>query len=133
VIISYIPLIILALLISIGLDVILLWRGSWDKWARLAKIAVNLFSISVLLVLIAGHNAWLVEQGASEFLFFFEVLPELAAPNETSLAIIGMHGFRLALIVALIVTAIETVRMVYQLIKNLISPPVTIPLPIDKT
>lgn len=132
VIISQIPLLILALLVSIGVDVFLLWRGRWDTGTRLAKIAANLFGIYVLLVLITGHNAWLVEQGASQFLSFFEMLPQISEAGGTQAAIIGMHGFRLAFIIALIVTSIETVKMVYQLIKQLFSPPVTIPLPIDK-
>lgn len=131
VIISYIPLIILALLLSIALDVILLWRGRWETGTRLAKIGTNLFGMYVLYVLLTGHNAWLAEQGASGFLAFFETLPELANPNEASLAIIGMHAFRLAFIVALIATAVDTVRLIYQLLKSFFSPAVSVPLPID--
>jgi hypothetical protein len=132
VIISYIPLIILSLLISIGLDVILLWRGRWETGTRLAKIGTNLFGIYVLYVLITGHNAWLAEQGASGFFSFLEALPELATPNASSVAIIGMHAFRLAFIIALIVTAVDTVKLVYQLLKSLFIPPVTITLPNEK-
>jgi hypothetical protein len=132
VIISYIPLMILALLISIGLDVVLLWRGRWETGTRIAKIGTNLFGIYVLYVLIAGHNAWLAQQGIGGFLSFLEILPELAIPNETTVGIIGMHAFRLAFIIALIVTAVDTVKLVYQLLKSLFIPPVTIPLPIEK-
>lgn len=132
VIISYIPLIILSLLISIGLDVILLWRGRWETGTRLAKIGTNLFGIYVLYVLITGHNAWLAEQGASGFFSFLETLPELATPNAASVAIIGMHAFRLAFIIALIVTVVDTVKLVYQLLKSFFIPPVTIPVSIEK-
>lgn len=131
VIISYIPLIILSLLISIGLDVILLWRGRWETGTRLAKIGTNLFGIYVLYVLITGHNAWLAEQGASGFFSFLEALPELATPNASSVAIIGMHAFRLAFIIALIVTAVDTVKFIYQLFKSFFTPPVTISASIE--
>lgn len=132
VIVSYIPLIILSIMLGIALDVILLWRGRWETGTRLAKIGTNLFGIYVLYVLIAGHNAWLAQEGAAGFLSFLEGMPEGAFPNEESVLIIGMHAFRLAFIIAFIVTLIDTGKMLYQLVKRQISPPVTIPLPIGK-
>jgi hypothetical protein len=132
VIISYIPLIILSILLGIALDVILLWRGRWETGTRLAKISTNLFGIYVLYVLIAGHNAWLAQQGVGGFLSFLEALPEGDPMGTESVLMISMHAFRMAFIIALIVTVVDTIKRVYQLLKPLFSPPVTIPLPVEK-
>jgi hypothetical protein len=132
VIISYIPLVIGALMLDTALDVFLAWRGRWETGTRLAKIGTNLLGIYVLSVLIAGHNTWLANEGVSGFLSFLEAIPDTVFPGEESVLIIGMHAFRLAFIVALIVMVVETVKQVYQLVKRQISPPVTIPLPINE-
>ncbi|MBE9473610.1 MAG: hypothetical protein IMY85_01870 [Chloroflexi bacterium] len=129
VIVSYIPLIILSILLGIALDVILLWRGRWETGTRLAKIGTNLFGIYVLYVLIAGHNAWLAQEGVGGFLSYLEALPEGAISNQESVLVIGMHAFRLAFIIALIVVSVDTIKMVYQLLKRLIGRPVTLNLP----
>ena len=126
---SYIPLIILSLLLSIALDVFLLWRGRWETWTRLANIGTNLFVIYVLYILITGHNAWLVQEGVGGFFSFVETFSESAFPNQESILILGMHAFRLAFIVALIVISVDTVKQVYQLIKRLVSKPVSLDLP----
>ena len=118
VIISYIPLIILTMLLGIGLDVILLWRGSWETSTRIAKIATNLFGIYVLYVLITGHNTWLAQQGAAGFLPTLEALPEGSTPSMEMIQIISMQAFRMAFIIALIVTAVDTINMAYRLVKR---------------
>jgi hypothetical protein len=132
VIVSYIPLIIVAIMLGIALDVFLLWRGRWETGTRLAKIGTNLLGIYVLYVLIASHNAWLAQEGAAGFLDTLEILPGGAFPDEESVLIISMHAFRLAFIIALIVTVVDTIKRIYQLLKPLFSPPLTIPLPIEK-
>ena len=132
VIISYIPLIILAILLGIALDVILLWRGRWETGTRLAKISTNLFGIYVLYVLIAGHNAWLAQHGVGGFLSFLEALPEGDPMGTESVLTISMHAFRMAFIIALIVTVVDTIKRVYQLLKPLFNPPVTSPFPVEK-
>lgn len=129
---SYIPLILLAIMLGIALDVILLWRGRWETSTRLAKIGTNLFSIYVLIVLISSHNAWLTQEGTAGFISFLDSFSEDIFSNEESTLIISMHAFRLAFTVALIVTAVDTVKLVYQLIKRLVSPPVTLRVPVDK-
>ncbi len=126
---SYIPLLILSLLLGIALDVVLLWRGRWETWTRLAKIGTNLFAIYVLYVLITGHNAWLVQEGVGGFFSFVETFSESAFPNQESILVLGMHAFRLAFSIALIVIAVDTVRLIYQLIKRLIIKPVGLDLP----
>lgn len=116
---AYIPLIILALLLSLGLDVFLLWRGRWEIWSRLAKIGLNLFGIGILIVLLTSHNAWLVAQGAGGFLSVLETLEAGAFSDEQMVQIIGMQAFRMAFIIALIVTVVDTVRQIYHLLKRL--------------
>jgi len=130
VITSYIPLLILTILLGIALDVILLWRGKWETATRLAKIGTNLFSIYVLYVLISGHNVWLAEQGVGGFLSFIDTLGE-GVVDEAALLVLGMQAFRMAFIIAAIVVSVDTVKMVYQLVKRQITPPVTIALPIN--
>jgi hypothetical protein len=129
---TYIPLLIVSILLGVFIDVLLLWRGRWETGTRLAKIGTNLFSIYVLAVLLSGHNAWLAEQGAGGFLSFLETLGESTFPNQESVLIIGMHAFRLAFAIALIVVSLETIGLVYKLIKGLFIRPATISLPGEK-
>jgi hypothetical protein len=126
---SYIPLIIVSIMLGIFVDVILLWRGRWETGTRLAKIGTNLFGIYVLYVLLSGHNVWLAQQGAGGFFSFLDVLDEITISNQELVLHIGMHGFRLAFSIALIVISIETIGLVYKLVKGFFSPPVTINLP----
>lgn len=118
---AFLPWIGLAILLSIVLDVFLLWRGRWEIWSRLLKIGVNLFGIVLLVYMIMAHNAWLAERGASGFLSMLENLPGGAIPAAGSVQIMVMQVFRMAFIIALIVTVIETVRQVYFLGRRLIS------------
>ena len=129
---NYIPMIILSISLGIALDVILLWRGRWETGTRLAKIGTNLFVIYVLAVLITGHNAWLAQEGVGGFLTFLEVLPDGAFSDQESVLVISMHAFRLAFSIALIVVSVDTIKMVYQLLKRLIGRPVTLDLPAGK-
>jgi len=118
VIFSYIPLIILTMLLGIGLDVILLWRGRWELSTRIAKIATNLFGIYVLYVLIAGLNTWLTQQGVAGFLPTLETLPDGSTPSMEMMLILSMQAFRIAFVIALIVTVVDTINMAYRLVKR---------------
>jgi hypothetical protein len=118
VIIFYIPLIILTMLLGIGLDVILLWRGRWETSTRIAKIATNLFGIYVLSVLITGHNTWLAQNGVAGFFPILEALPDGSTPSMEMLQIISMQAFRMAFVIALIVTVVDTINMAYRLVKR---------------
>lgn len=127
VIISYIPLIILTMLLGIGLDVILLWRGHWETSTRIAKIATNLFGIYVLYVLITGHNTWLTQQGVAGFLPTLEALPDGSTPSMEMMQIISIQAFRMAFVIALIVTVLDTINMAYRLVKRSIDQAVSSP------
>ncbi len=114
VITRYIGWISLSLLAGIGLDIWLLWRGRWETKIRIGKIASNLLGIAVLFLLIEGHNAWLAEHGGSGFLDAVSRLPENIA---NGWQVLGMEAFRLGLGVALIVMLIETLVMIFRLVR----------------
>jgi hypothetical protein len=84
-------------------------------------------------VLIYGHTAWLSHHGVGGFFTFLETLSEGSIIDSQAALIIGMHAFRMAFIIALIVLVVDTVKGIYQLVKRQISPQITIPLPVDKS
>jgi hypothetical protein len=112
---QYIGWISICILVGIGLDIYLLWQGRWGTPTRFAKIAVNLLSITILFLLVQGHTAWLADQGAGGF---FTTLERLSENIEGGVQILGMEAFRLAFGVALIVTTIETIVMVFRMIRT---------------
>ncbi|MEA1979063.1 MAG: hypothetical protein U9N80_14325 [Chloroflexota bacterium] len=114
VIAEYIGWITVSLLFGIGLDVYLLWQGRWSTITRIAKIAVNLLSIAILFLLVQGHTVWLAEHGASGF---FTALEQLPGNINGDWQVIGMAAFRFAFGVALIITSIETVVMIFRLVR----------------
>lgn len=111
---KYIGWISFSLLVGMGLDIYLLWQGRWTKTSRIVKIAANVFSIVVLALLVQGHSAWLASNGAVDVFLAIEGLADF---SNDGLQIFGMHAFRLAFGVALIVTSIDTVVMLFRLIK----------------
>jgi hypothetical protein len=112
---QYIGLIALSLLASIGMDIYLLWQGRWTLGSRIARIAVNLLSIGVLIVLLQGHTAWLSAHGSTGF---FQSIEKLGSDVAGNFELVGMEAFRLAFAVALIVTIIETCLLLYRLIRR---------------
>jgi len=119
VIIRYIPLIVAALIAALIVNIILLWRGRWQTGTRLAKIACNLFSLAVLAVLISGHAAWLSENTGSGFFGLLSSLPEMLASIQEQTLAIAMYFIQWGLIIALIVTIIETIEIGYRLFRQL--------------
>ena len=108
---QYILWITLSLLVGIGVDIYLLWQGRWDTTSRLLKIFANLFSITVLFLLVQGHAAWLSEQGAGGF---FEALSQLPDNIAAGGQIVGMQAFRLGFTIALVAVLVETAVMVIR-------------------
>ncbi|MEE8355668.1 MAG: hypothetical protein V3R33_00025 [Anaerolineales bacterium] len=104
-----------SLLSGIALEVYLLWKGSWSLIPRIVKIAVNLLSISVLALLVQGHNTWLA---ARESVGFFEAIEAISGIKDGGWELVGMQGFRLAFVIALIVTVIETLAMFYRMARS---------------
>lgn len=110
----YLGWIVVSLLAGIGLDIYLLWKGRWNTVTRLAKIGVNLLSVAVLVLLYQGHNDWLDARGAGRFLEVVEQIPQMV---EQGWEVLGMAVFRMAFLVALIVTSIETMVFAYRLVR----------------
>jgi hypothetical protein len=118
VIIRYIPLIVAALIAGLVVNIILLWRGRWQTGTRLAKLASNLFSLVVLAVLISAHAAWLSENTGSGFFGLLSSLPEILASIPEQTLMIAMYFIQWGLIIALIVTIVETVEIGYRLLRQ---------------
>ena len=123
VILDYVLLIQISLACWIGFNVFLLWKGRHDIYTRLMNIALNIFSAVVLTLLVTGHNAWLAARSAGSFLGAIEAIPiyeaieEFPKLVEGGWAVVGMHGFRLAFVIALIVTVLEIIGGVYRLVR----------------
>jgi len=111
VIAQYLGWISFSLLAGIGLDVYLLWQGEWTTTSRILKLAANLLSIVVLALLVQGHHAWLAAHGAGGFLSAVE---QFSVDLDGGVQMIGMQAFRLAFVVALVVTSIDTVVMLVR-------------------
>jgi hypothetical protein len=115
---QYLPLIVLSLAIGIGVDIYLLGKGRWTTSARLVKIASNLFSLVVLGLLIAAHQAWLQPYTGGQFMGFVEKIPELTENPQQFTQLMLMQGFWIGLVVAFIVEAVETVVMGVRLVQR---------------
>lgn len=127
VIVHYFSLISLFLILCIALDIYLLWQGRWQNVSRMAKLALDIFSIIVLALLVQGHTAWLVERDAGGF---FTSLEGLGA-GTSGIQVIGMHIFRITFGMALIGKIIEVIVTGFRLIRaNMArgSQPFSIPL-----
>jgi hypothetical protein len=112
VILEYLIWIKISLIAGIGLEIFLLWQRRWSLFSRIAKIGTNLLSITVLILLIQGHNAWLADRGA---VGFFDAIEAISGMMDQGWELVGMAAFRMAFVVALIVTSIETLVSVYRL------------------
>jgi hypothetical protein len=119
---EYLGVVIVALLLGIGLDLILLWRGEWNFVIRLLRIGANLFGIGVIFVLIDGHTAWLAQQGAGGIFGPLENLPVSGEFTFETTQLLVMWAFRLAFVVAFIVLIIETMGLIYKLVRNALFP-----------
>lgn len=119
---EYLEVVIAALLLGIGLDLVLLWRGEWNLVTRLLKIGVNLFGIGVLYLLIDGHTAWLAEMGAAGIFGPLENLPASGEFTFETVQLLVMWAFRLAFVVAFIVAIVETLGLIYKLVRNALFP-----------
>ena len=115
VILDYLVLIQVSLLANILLDIYLLWKGQWDTLTRIIKLGLEGFSIVILSVLVMGHNTWLAARSAGGF---FQALESISNIADGSWELVGMQAFRLAFVIALIVTVIEVITSIYKMIRN---------------
>jgi hypothetical protein len=130
VIAQYFGLISIALLLSIALDIYLLWQGRWQNLTRIAKVTLDIFSIAILALLVQGHTAWLVERNASWFFLDLQKLSDRIPGTQ----VIGMQLFRMAFGIALIVSIIDVIVMGFRLIRaNTLGGFKAISVPLGKT
>ncbi len=118
VIIRYLPLIQVSQACWMAFNIYLLWKGRQDLYTRVMAIGLNIFNVVVLTILVTGHNAWLAARSAGGFLDAIEAIPSLLSGGAE---LVGMHAFRLAFVVALIVTVIEIITGLYRLIRSRMS------------
>jgi hypothetical protein len=116
---QFVPLIVISLLASIGLDVFLLWRGRWETSTRIAKILINLLGIVVLALLIVAHNIWLAEHGVTGIFSFADMIPSEGQLSAEQVQILVVNGFRIGFLVALIVSIVETIGDIIRLVRRL--------------
>ena len=114
-----IPLIVGALVVGLLVDIVLLWRRRWETGTRLAKIASNLFSIIVIAVLISGHATWLAEHTQSGFFGMLSNLPVGEVPTAQLTLTIAMFFVQWGLIIAMIVTVVETIEIGYRFFRQI--------------
>jgi hypothetical protein len=124
VITRYFPWIGLSMLIGIGLDILLLWQGHWRLSTRIAAILSNLLGLVLLWLMVQEHSAWLaaadlhgLAAGLAELPHFLQEDPQVA----------GMIAFRFGLAIAAVVVAVETVVLVYRLLRTRIRPATSFP------
>ena len=128
VITSHIPLIAAALIAGLVVDIALLWRGRWQPGTRLAKIAANLFAMVVIAVLISGHATWLAQHTGDGFFGLLSNLPGSAASDAELTLTIAMYFIQFGLIIAMIVTVIETLGVGYRFFRQIIGWDSALPL-----
>jgi hypothetical protein len=104
-----------SLLISIAIDIYMVWQGRWTLGNRLATLGANLFSIAVLAWMVQAHTTWLRAHGVTSFTIAMEKLAEDVLANGQ---IVTMWAFWMAFSVALIVTSVETIVMVARLVHS---------------
>jgi len=129
VILDYLVLIQVSLLANILLDVFLLWKGRWDMLTRIIKLGLEGFSIVILALLVNGHNAWLTARSAGGLFDALETISDIA---DGSWELVGMNAFRLAFVVALIVTVIEVIVTIYRMLRSKFSPDVVPTVVLEK-
>lgn len=112
VILEYVVLIQISLLATIMLNIYLLWKGSWDFLTRIIKLALDGFGVVILAFLIKGHNAWLAARGASTFNAW------ISAIENNNWELVGMNAFRLAFVIAFIVTVIEIFSTIFRMVRS---------------
>lgn len=115
VILDYLLLIQISLAAGIALNVFLLWRRRWGLATRLLRIGLDIYQVVVLGLLVVGHNQWLAARSSVGLLDGLEAIEAMA---DGVWELVGMHAFRLAFIVALIVSSIEILAKIYRLIRS---------------
>ncbi|MCD6424606.1 MAG: hypothetical protein J7L35_03820 [Anaerolineales bacterium] len=112
VILDYLVLIQVSLLATILMNIYLFWKGSWTFLTRMIKLGLDAFGVVILAFLIQGHNAWLAANGSTSFTISISLI------ESNNWELVGMHAFRLAFVVAFIVTIIEIFATIYRMVRS---------------
>jgi len=112
VILDYLVLIQVSLLATIMMNIYLLWKGGWSFVTRMIKLGLDAFSVVILAFLIQGHNAWLAAKGSPSFSAW------ISAIESNNWELVGMHAFRIAFVVAFVVTVIEIVATIFRMVRS---------------
>lgn len=134
VIVSHLPWINAAVLLSLGLDMVLLYQGRWQVGTRAAKIALNLFGAYVLYLLLDGHAVWLAQKVGTDVPLLVNMSPILQQAEASDIPLLlGMQAMRGVLVLALIATLGESAKMAYHLVRRLVgAAPSSGPVPAEK-
>ena len=73
-------------------------------------------ALVVLLLLVVGHNAWFAAAGLPGLFEGLAALPTLVESGG-QIAAMGMWAFRLAFVVAAVVTALELIGLMIRLVR----------------
>ncbi|MBA3469822.1 MAG: hypothetical protein H0T53_09270 [Herpetosiphonaceae bacterium] len=120
----YFPWVSLSIVVGIVIEIVLLWRGRWQRWTRIATIGSNLFGLGVLTTLIHGHNTWLEAAGVPGI---FSGMDELSKMLINDQQIAGMVVIRAVLVFIALATLIETLVCVYRLVRPRLRPTILPP------
>jgi len=112
IILEYLVLIQVSLLATILMNIYLLWKGNWTFLTRVIKLGLDAFGVVILGFLIQGHNAWLAVKGQSSFDAW------ISSIESNNWELVGMHAFRLAFVVAFVVTVIEIFVTIYRMARS---------------
>jgi hypothetical protein len=78
--------------------------------------------IGVFYLLIVEHTAWLTANGAGGVFTVFDSFPKNGDFSFETSQVLVVSAFRLAFIVAFIVTIVDTVQLIYKLLRNTFFP-----------
>jgi hypothetical protein len=105
----------IALAAGVGLNLFMLWRNRLNLRTRLMRIGLDIYQAIVLALLVIGHDRWLAARSSGGLLDGVEAIERLA---EGGWELVGMHAYRWAFAIALIVTVIDILASIYRLIKS---------------
>ncbi|MBX3015013.1 MAG: hypothetical protein KF832_26055 [Caldilineaceae bacterium] len=110
----YLPVIVLASLAEIVLDIVLMWQGRWWIATRLVSVAINVGSFALALFLLWQHDLWLATHGIGGILTGFGDIPALISERSP---LLGLVLVRAILVFSLPVLAVEAGTAIYHCIR----------------
>ncbi len=112
----YIPWFTLLWALEIGLYAVLMRTGHWETWTRWAKVVLKGMGIVILAMIVAGPSIIDLQLAGSA----------IPADSAATLEQMASFGARIGLILALVVSALDLVKMLYRMVVKKITSPVVI-------